>query len=333
VRPSWFIAMGLALAVLASAGCSFSDTAKEPLRLRPMVPGAVGKDNPVFQVRMVRLMHRQRADAPAEDLWRLLGSTNVPYEKHALWEANDLRLGDGAQLAADRMNELATDTPDRTTQTSILQVRENMDFVVTLGPERPALDVIWTDSSGHLMGRHFDRVQVQFRLVCRSDPADPEAVRIALVPEFLSGPEELHWVPSEGGNYTQRIVPATFVLSDYAAEVRLPAARLLVIGGQGKSGLSLGSVLFQEHRGPDVWNQTIIVTVQRAKPGEIPESGNVPLMQPSGKAARPTVKVVPKPAPEGAPGAPKPADKSSADPATPQPPAAPIPGLPELPRR
>jgi hypothetical protein len=299
----------VALAVLGGAGCSFSDTPKEPIRLRPMVPGAVGKDSPVFQVRIVRLMHRLRADAPAEDLWRLLGSTNVPYEKHSLWEANDLRLGDGAQLAADRMNELATDTPDRTTQTTVLQIRENMDFVVPLGQERSAVDMIWTDASGRLMGRHFDRVQIQFRLVCRSDPTDPEAVRIALVPEFLSGPEELHWVPSEGGNYTQRIERGAYILSDYAAEVRLPAARLLVIGGQGTSELSLGSVIFQEHRGPDVWNQTLIMTVQRTKPGEIPKSGTMPLVQPAGKAAKPAPKAVAKPAPEGAPGALKPPDK------------------------
>jgi hypothetical protein len=138
-----------------------------------------------------------------------------------------------------------------------------------------------------MLGRHFDKAVVQYRLVCRSDPDDPEGVRIALVPEVLSGSEEMHWVRSESGAFVQRFERAAFTMSDFAAEVRLPAARLLMLGGRGSTDLSLGGAFFHERRGPDEWAQTIILTVQRMKPGQMPESGSVPLVQPPPGATRP----------------------------------------------
>ena len=265
--------------VLAAAGCENSSSAPRPgITLRPTLPPS-GSAVPMFSVRVVLLKHRVRPDAPVEDIWRLLGTTNVPYEKRALWEANDLRLGDGAHLAADRLNDLATETSDRTARVNVLQVMENMDFAVTAGGERDVLEVLWTDAAGRASGRRFMRALAQLRLVCCTDPQDAAVVRLALVPEVLYGQEELRWVRTEAGA-VQRTMRASLMLSDLAAEVRLVPGRILVIGGRRASDLSPGGVLFLERRGPDTWIQTIVLTAERAQPGTIPEGGKVPFLPP-----------------------------------------------------
>jgi hypothetical protein len=112
----------LAWSAALAGGCQ---STKRPtlLPLRPTFGDAAGADLPMFRVRIVRLIHRVRPDAPMEDVWRLLGTTNLPHEKRALWEANDLRVGDGAQLAADRMNDLLTNTADRTASVNVILTR------------------------------------------------------------------------------------------------------------------------------------------------------------------------------------------------------------------
>jgi hypothetical protein len=321
--PGLIAVLTLALAV---AGCIEGPSRPGPLVLRPLLPSSATADTPVFQVRLVRLLHRVRADAPAEDLWRLLGSTNLPHEKRTLWETNDLRLGDGARLAADRLNDLATETPDRSAQVSVLQVRENADFLVPIGNERAELNLLWSDATGQIIGRRFDRAQVQFRLVCRTDPDHPEGARIALVPEVIFGPEEAHLVPSEAGGYTQRISRSTYLLSEFAAEVRLAPDRLLVLGGQATADLSLGGGLFHEQRGPDVWDQTLIVTVQRTRNPLVGKEGPVPLVPGAGSAKPslgPAPRVPAKAAPELPPVPPPPAGRPAGGPTPPPLPAGP----------
>jgi len=295
------------LAAMAAAGCENSSSApRQGVTLRPTIPE--GGATPKFNVRVVLLRHRVRPDAPVEDIWRLLGTTNVPHEKRALWEANDLRLGDGAHLAADRLNELVTGTSDRSAHASALQVIENMDFAVAAGGEHDQMEVLWTDAAGRLNGRQFTRALAQIRAVCRGDPQEPGAVRLALVPEVLYGPEELRWVRTETGA-VQRLLRASCMLSDLAAEVRLGPGRILVIGGRHTSELSPGGALFMERRGPDKWTQTIILTAERARPGEVPEGGKVPFLRPpkapptKGPATKPPIPAPKAPA-TNAPGKP-----------------------------
>ena len=271
----------LALALLA-VGCETAPP-NQPVRLRPLPGVDAPAAAPMFHIRMVTLSHRMRPDAPVEDIWRLLGTTNVPYEKRTLWETNDLCLGDGARLAADRMNQLATETPDRAAHVQVLFVRENFDFAIPAGGERDAVDILWTDAAGRMAGRHFDRAITQFRCVCRSDPEDPAALHLALMPEVAYGPEEMRWV-QVGNSVTHKMLRATFPLTDLAAEVRLAPGRLLVIGGRtpatgkGAAGLSLGGAFFHGRRGPDTWSETIILTAERTGPGQIPETGTIPFM-------------------------------------------------------
>jgi len=302
----WFLAGLTALAMLA-AGCQPSPTGRQPIRLRPLPPSPAFANAPMIHVRVVRLQHRLRPDAPVEDLWRLLGTTNVPHKKRALWDANDLRLGDGAGLAADRMNELVTETPDRSAVVNVLIVRENLDFAISLGGERESLDLIWSDASRQLVGRHFDKALLLFRLVCRADPEEPNVVRVALVPEVRYGPEQMRWIRTEEG-ITQRMARASFTLTDLAAEVRLPPGRLLVLGGHRSSELSLGGTLFYEPRGPDTWAQTIILTAERLQSGQIPKGETVPFLPPASPADKP---------PGSSP--PTPPIKPAAEPQSPQP--------------
>ncbi|MCX5685784.1 MAG: hypothetical protein NT049_19180 [Planctomycetota bacterium] len=309
------IPLAAALAAIA-AGCAPATPPSQPLHLRPMPTSETPAMAPMFQIRLVVLSHRLRPDAPIEDIWRLLGTTNLPYEKWALWETNDLRLGDGARLAADRMNTLATETPDRTAQVRLLYARENFDFAIPLGGERDALDFLWADADHRLSGRHFDRALVQLRCVSRGDPDDPNAVRLAIVPEVLYGAEEMHWVQT-GNSVSQKMIRASFVLSDMAAEVRLTPGRILVIGprsvaaatGKATPDLSLGAALMNERRGPDLWTQTIVLTAERVAPDQLPENGSIPLMpnlkptptKPGGPATAPPAGT--KPATPGTPGA------------------------------
>jgi hypothetical protein len=275
--------LALAWSAALAAGCQ---PAKRPtlLPLRPTPGDATGADLPMFRVRIVRLVHRVRPDAPMEDVWRLLGTTNLPHEKRALWEANDLRVGDGAQLAADRMNELLTSTADRTASVNAVLTRENLDFRIAMGGERDALDLLWTDDAGRLSGRHFDEARTEFRCVCRSDAKDGRAVLLAIVPEVLYGKEVLQWVHTESG-YSQKLARRTFSLSDLGAEVRLEPGRLLVVGGRRSSSLSPGGAFFHETRGPDTYVQTLIITADRVLPGAGPaEGGPVPFLPPAGAA-------------------------------------------------
>ena len=291
-------------AALAASGCrGYSSPPRQGVTLRPTLPATGASSVPMFNVRVVVVKHRVRPDAPVEDIWRLLGTTNVPYEKRALWEANDLRLGDGAHLAADRLNDLAAETSDRTARVNTLQILENMDLAVAAGGERDLLEVLWTDAAGRASGREFVKALPQFRMVCRTDPRDAEAVRVALVPEVLYGPEELRWVRTDTGA-VQRMMRASCVLSDLAAEVRLAPGRILVIGGRHTSDLSPGGVLFLERRGPDAWIQTVVLTVERVRPGELPEGGKVPFMPPA-KAPTPARAATPAKAPVAQPASPK----------------------------
>ena len=271
---------GLAAAL---AGCGGQSGGRSgPINLKPMMTKGGAAPKTMYQIRTVFLQHRLRPDAPIEDVWRLLGTTNVPHEKLALWEANDLRLGDGANLAAERLNELLAETPDRTAKVLDLVVPENFDFAIALGQEREAIDLVWTDAAGRLVGRHFGEAITRLRVVCRHDPADPAAVRIALVPEVLHGKERMRWVRTEQG-HVQKTGRSTCVLSDLAVEVRLPPGRLLVIGPTSPAagpGISFGGAGFFQRRGPDTWQETIILTVQRAVPGKVPESGKVPFLPP-----------------------------------------------------
>ena len=283
-RASLVPALAAAFVAALAAGCAPASPPSRPVHLRPMPSVDTPALAPMFQIRLVVLSHRQRPDAPLEDIWRLLGTTNIPYEKRALWDINDLRLGDGARLAADRMNTLATETPDRTAQVQMLYARENFDFAIPVGGERDSIDFLWTDAAGRLAGRHFDKAFAQLRCVCRGDPDDPAAVRLALVPEVLYGPQEMRWVQA-GNSLTQKMVRASFVLTDMAAEVRFVPGRILVIGprtaapgGKATPDLSLGAALMHERRGPDLWTQTIILTAERMVPGAVPEGGSIPLM-------------------------------------------------------
>jgi hypothetical protein len=276
----------LAWSAALAGGCQ---STKRPtlLPLRPTFGDAAGADLPMFRVRIVRLIHRVRPDAPMEDVWRLLGTTNLPHEKRALWEANDLRVGDGAQLAADRMNDLLTNTADRTASVNVILTREDLDFRIAMGGEREALDLLWPDEAGRLSGRHFDEARTELRCVCRSDAKDARAVRLAVVPEVLYGKEVLQWVRTESG-YAQKLARRTFSLSDLGAEVRLEPGRLLVIGGRRSSSLSVGGAFFHETRGPDTYVQTLIITADRVLPGTGPaEAGPVPFVPPAGAAGGP----------------------------------------------
>jgi hypothetical protein len=270
----------LVMAAALAAGCESPPPAREPIVLRPMPAGNEPGEVRAFQVRFVFLQHRVRPDAPVEDMWRLLSTTSIPYEKQALWEKNDLRMGEGARLAAERMNELATETPDRTAQVSILTVREDQDFLISVGGERETLDILWTDAAGRLMGRRFERAVTQFRCVCRRD-TEAGGVRIALVPEVTYGEERMRWVRGES-TMVPRTARASFDVMDLAAEVHLEPGRLLVLGGRRSSDVSLGGAMFHEKRGPDVWVQTVIVTAEPLRPGQIPEGGTVPFLTPAG---------------------------------------------------
>jgi len=259
-------------AAAAMAGCQRSarHEAGEAFVLKPMRPGSGDAQPRMYQVQIVRLRHRLRPDAPLEDTWRLLGTTGVPHEKRALWQANDLRLGEGGQVAAERLQELIRDTPDRTARFNRLVIPENTDFVVESGGARTGLDVLWTDAEGRLAGRHFDRASPRFRLVCRPPPDDPQAVCIALVPEIAYGEPRLRYERTETG-FTRRMAPDTFIVRDLAAEVRLAPGRMLVLGAQRSSDVSLGGALFFERRGADLWKQTLLVSARPLAPGAAPE--------------------------------------------------------------
>ncbi|MFO8012216.1 MAG: hypothetical protein R6X20_02810 [Phycisphaerae bacterium] len=262
------------LAAVALPGCTWwnrdGEDDGERLVIRPMPPGG-GEDAPrMYQVQVVRLRHRIRPDAPLEDTWRLLGTTGLPHEKRALWRANDLRLGEGGRLAAARLQELVHETPDRTVRFSRLVIPENNAFVVESHPGRTGLDVVWTDAEGRLAGRRFDRATPRFRLVCRPVPDAPQAVCIALVPEIAYGEQRLRYERTEHG-FTQRMGRDRFTPADLAAEVRLDPGRMLVVGGERSSDVSLGAALCYERRGPDLWKQTLLLSVRALPPGTVPE--------------------------------------------------------------
>jgi hypothetical protein len=234
----------------------------------------------MFRVRVVRLVHRIRPDAPVEDVWRLLGTTDVPYEKRDLWSANDLRLGDGAGLAAERMNELVVQTSDRTVQVTELLVRENSDFLITLGSEREDLEVLWTDAAGRVSGRRFSGAQPGLHFVCRRDASDPATVCIAFVPAVAYGAEALRWVQTESGP-VQRAGRQEFTATDLAAEVGLAPGRMLVLGAERRSPVSLGGAFFYEQRGPDLWAQMIVLTAEEVPLTKVPKGTTVPFLPPA----------------------------------------------------
>jgi hypothetical protein len=189
-------------------------------------------------------------------------------------------LGDGARLAAERMNELLVQTSDRTVQIAELLVRENMDFLVTLGAEREDLEVLWTDAAGRVSGRRFSGAQPGLRLVCRRDASAPATVCIAFVPGVAYGAEALRWVQTESGP-APRAGRQEFTATDLAAEVRLAPGRMLVLGGRRRSPVSLGGAFFYEQRGPDLWAQTIVLTAEEVPLAKVPPGTTIPFLPPA----------------------------------------------------
>jgi hypothetical protein len=183
-------------------------------------------------------------------------------------------------LAAERMNELVVQTSDRTVQVTELLVRENSDFLITLGSEREDLEVLWTDAAGRVSGRRFSGAQPGLHFVCRRDASDPTAVCVAFVPEVTYGSEVLHWVQTESGP-VQQAGRQEFTATELAAEVRLALGRMLVLGGERRSPVSLGGALFYEQRGPDLWAQTLILTAVEVPLTKVPEGTRVPFLPPA----------------------------------------------------
>jgi len=266
--------LGAAVAA-AAAGCRRAE--RDGLVLKTLPPDAATLERPKFRIRVWRMTHRLRPDAPAEDVWRMLGATNVSYAKRQLWEANDLRLADGGALAAQRLNELLVQTPDRLVTVDDITADENFAFRLPFGIERENLDVVWSESDGTLRGRHFENVLAEYRVVCRSDPDDPAAVRIAIVPEVDFGKEVLRFVRI-GDRVEQRMARQRFTLADLAVEVKLDPNRLLVLGGDRSSDTSLGGAFFYDQRGPDLWVQTVVLTAQRLDAVRLPEGTTRPLV-------------------------------------------------------
>jgi len=266
MRPPAVILLCVAVAAAPLAGCKGwgRDGEDEPFVLRPMRPA--DDDGPrMYQVQIVRLMHRIRPDAPLEDTWRLLGTAGIPHEKRALWRANDLRMGEGGQLAAERFRELVRETPDRTARFSRRVVPENRDFVVESGPARTDLDVVWTGAGGRLSGRRFARARPRFRFVCRPAPDRARAVCIALVPEIAYGKQRFHYRRTENAP-PPRVERETCTVPELAVEVRLDPGRMLVLSGERSSDMSLGAAFFFERRGADLWKQTLLVSARPVTP-------------------------------------------------------------------
>jgi hypothetical protein len=274
--PAFILFAATVLAAAVLPGCTWwggrgeDEDGDNGLVIRPMRPGEGENAPQMYEVQIVRLRHRIRPDAPLEDTWRLLGTTGLPHEKRTLWQANDLRLGEGGRLAAGRLQELIHETPDRTVRFSRLVIPENNSFVVESLPAQAGLDVVWTDADGRLAGRRLERAAPRFRLVCRRVPDHPQTVCIAVVPEIAYGEQRLRYERTEHG-FTQRMGRERFTPDDLAAEVRLDPGRMLVLGGDRSSDVSLGAVLCYERRGPDLWKQTLLVSVRALPPGTVPE--------------------------------------------------------------
>ncbi len=266
------VCAAVAAAALSAGGCEdWGRQPSDPVVLKASPAGA-GPNQPLtYVVRIVRLRHRRRPDAPVDDTWRLLGTTTVPHEKRALWQANDLRLGEGGAMAAQYLTDLLAETPDRTVRTSRLTIPENVDFVVETGRPRTGLDLVWTDRSGRLGGRHFDAATTRFRCVCRRRPDDPEAVCIALAPEVAYGQQRMRYKRTPHG-VTQRMARGTFTPPDLSAEVSLAPGRLLLVGAEPSSEVSVGGAFFLQRRGPDAWTETLILSARPLAPGAAPEA-------------------------------------------------------------
>lgn len=300
LRANVMTAGMMATALLAAAGCEREATRNGPgLVLRAGTPDPGVAALPAYRLRIVRLQHRVRPDAAVEDVWALLGTTGVPHEKRALWEANDLRLGEGATLAARRFEDLLRETPERRVFRSELFVRENFDFRISLGATREALDFLWVDAEGRLLGRRWKDARADLRVVCRTEPDHPDTVTLAVVPEVTFGKERRRLVQTEGGP-GWKMARDRFTLADLAAEVRLAPDRLLVVGGRQRSPVSVGGAYFFERHGPDLWVHTLIVTARRVSAPDAPVGGSVPL--------------VPNPAPEPKPAEPVETEKKGWDP-------------------
>jgi hypothetical protein len=254
------------LAALLAAGCR-TDQREDPQRL--VLKGAAvqppAAERPLYRIQVARLLHRLRPDAEVESVWDVLRTAAAPHEKQALWEANDLRLGEGGAEATERLRGLLASTPDRQVHVHTILVRENFEFRVSFGPKRQTLDLLWTDAEGRLVGRQFGRAAAEVRMVCRRDPRRPGAVRVALVPEVAYGDEQFRWTETPEG-FSRRMGQSRLVLSDLASEVPLGAGRLLVLGGARSGPLSLGGAYFYEQRGPDLWVHTAVFAVQPASP-------------------------------------------------------------------
>lgn len=272
-------AVALAASALGSAGCEeYASRAGDAsaggrrgaeLRLRTMPADPELAATPMYRVRVVRMLHRLRPDAEEDDLWSVLNAAAVPHEKQAMWRANDLRLAKGESPAAEVMQNLLAASPDREVKVHTIYVRENHDFRVSFGPQREAVDILWADETGRLRGRHFEEARLEFRVVCRRLPEAPETVAVGIVPEVPYGKQRLRWVRTENG-YTQQAGQARFTLSELAVEVPLETGRLLVLGGERSSEISLGGAYFYERRGPDLWVQTAVFTAVPIPAAEVP---------------------------------------------------------------
>lgn len=240
-------------------------------------PTLAGK--PAFQLRFTFIRHRMAASAKSDDLWRFFDEGVLPEDARALWNKNDLRAGLGGQIAVDRVNKLLTTrSEDYTFIQKVVGLREGTEMAVALtgsialpatgGSRRgEVIRLLYENETGQKMGRSFTDTAVRFIIRCRTDPDDPEYIRIKMTPQVVHGREVPRFVRTRTGIVSRRTRPR-FTFGFLSAEVRVPPKNVLILGGRQTSPLSLGGHFFFDRQATDTWS-TIVVIVPERVVGEV----------------------------------------------------------------
>ncbi|MDK1031597.1 MAG: hypothetical protein QGD94_06300, partial [Planctomycetia bacterium] len=127
--------------------------------------------------------------------------------------------------------------------------------------------LLYENETGQKMGRSFTDTAVRFIIRCRTDPDDPEYIRIKMTPQVVHGREVPRFVRTRTGIVSRRTRPR-FTFGFLSAEVRVPPKNVLILGGRQTSPLSLGGHFFFDRQATDTWS-TIVVIVPERVVGEV----------------------------------------------------------------
>lgn len=241
----------VALAMMATLGCTLTQNELRKNGLLPTVGGHTGEDGRAMMpkrcaLKFVILTKPVSDETISTILWNVVDDQVLPDTVREALAANGLRAGVvTGELPAEVQAILDAPPPNRIDPALVI-IPSGENTLVELGAAAPSLDLI-VNRDGKAVGKVYDQAKGFLRLT--PEYGSDNGVGLRFVPELHHGPVLRSWAPVPGTTFDPRQLAMKDgqreeTYRELAAELNLHAGQVAVIGGRSDKSGSLGSFLF-----------------------------------------------------------------------------------------